>query len=170
MGRLLVIIQLILFTSCHTEGKAKPVTHLHQFSLGRSLIQIREYLGEPVSDIVFIQLHHDEQTAVSSAMEKVGQYGGKFISIENEGQRNISFNLNGENYSFDPNRIFSENGRKASLEAFGNYSPAAANEVKKLAAFIISLVPPDAVIIAIHNNTNDKFSILDYKNEKASDA
>ncbi len=170
MARSLVIILLILVSSCRAEGGNEPLTHLHSFSLGNSLVHVREFIGESHADLVFIQLHHDEQTAVNSALEKVRQSGGKFISVENDFKRIISFDHEGKVYQFDPNRIFSKKGREASLKVFGKHTEAAEKEVEKFAAFLLSLLPPESVVIAVHNNTNQKFSISDYRNGRSGDA
>jgi hypothetical protein len=115
-------------------------------------------------------LHDNEKTAVETAVQTISSYGGSFITIENEGRRNISFTLKGRKYSFDPNRIFTSEGRKQTLGSLGNYSQAAENELQDFARAILELVPAHAVIIAIHNNTNHRFSITDYNNERKTDA
>ncbi len=170
MTRGLAIILLLLLNSCRAEGGNEPLVKLHQFELGNSIIPVREHAGVKNSNIVFIQLHHDEQTAVASALAEVNASGGKFISLENDGKRNVSFSQNGSAYRFDPNRIFSAAGREASLKALGNYAATAEKEVERLSDFILMLIPREAQVIALHNNTDNRYCIEDYKAERKGDA
>ncbi len=170
MTRTLAIILLLLLNSCRAEGGNEPLVLLHRFELGNSIIPVKEYTGVKSSGNVFIQLHHDEQTAVGSALAEVQASGGKFISLENEGKRNVSFSQHGTLYRFDPNRIFTNEGREASLKTFGAYSQGAEKEVERLAEFLLKLIPRGSQVIAIHNNTDNRYSIADYKAARKADA
>jgi hypothetical protein len=124
-------------------------------------IKIQQY-GER-TDIVFINLHDDEVTSVDAAKRVLEEYGGILIEIENNAQRNIRFRLDRYFYKVDPNRIFSEEGIKKSLEQFGKTSGNAIDEVEKLGQRIIQLIPDGAkCVIALHNNTPDLFSVTEY--------
>ena len=133
-------------------------------------IKIQQY-GEKI-DIVFISLHDDEITSVDAAKRVLEEYGGLLIEVENNAQRNIRFKLDRYFYKVDPNRIFSQEGIKKSLEQLGRISSKAVNEVEKLGQRIIQLIPVEAkCIIALHNNTQDFFSITEYApgNKRAVD-
>ena len=124
-------------------------------------IKIQQY-GEK-TDIVFINLHDDEITSVNAAKRVLEEYGGLLIEIENNAQRNIHFKLDRYFYNVDPNRIFSQEGIKKSLEQLGKTSSKAVDEVEKLGQRIIQLIPGEAkCIIALHNNTPDFFSATEY--------
>jgi hypothetical protein len=124
-------------------------------------IKIQQY-GEK-TDIVFINLHDDEITSVDATKRVLEDYGGLLIEIENNAQRNIRFKLDRYFYQVDPNRIFSVEGIKKSLEQFGRISSKAVDEVEKLGQRIIQLIPKEAkCIIALHNNTADLFSVTEY--------
>ena len=124
-------------------------------------IKIQQY-GER-TDIVFINLHDDEITSVDAAKRVLEEYGGLLIEIENNAQRNIPFKLDRYCYKVDPNRIFSVEGIKKSLEQLGRISGKAVDEVEKLGQRIIQLIPEEAkCIIALHNNTPDLFSVTEY--------
>jgi len=124
-------------------------------------IKIQQY-GEK-TDIVFINLHDDEITSVNAAKRVLEEYGGLLIEIENNAQRNIHFKLDRYFYNVDPNRIFSQEGIKKSLEQLGKTSSKAVDEVEKLGQRIIQLIPGEAkCIIALHNNTPDFFSVTEY--------
>ena len=124
-------------------------------------IKIQQY-GER-TDNVFINLHDDEITSVDAAKRVLEEYGGLLIEVENNAQRNIRFKLDRFFYQVDPNRIFSEEGIKKSLEQLGITSGKAVDEVEKLGQRIIQLIPEEAkCIIALHNNTPDLFSVAEY--------
>jgi hypothetical protein len=119
-------------------------------------IKIQQY-GER-TDIVFINLHDDEITSVDAAKGILEKYGGLLIEVENSAQRNIRFKLDRYFYKVDPNRIFSGDGIKRSLEQLGRTSGQAVDEVEKLGQRIIQVIPEEVkCIIALHNNTPDLF-------------
>ena len=133
-------------------------------------IKIQQY-GDK-ADIVFINLHDDEITSVDAAKRVLEEYGGLLIEVENNAQRNIRFKLDRHFYKVDPNRIFSEEGIRKSLEQLGRTSDKAIDEVEKLGQRLIQLIPEEAkCIIALHNNTPDLFSVVEYApgNARSSD-
>ena len=141
--------------------------------MGDSTIRIRVSVFGNKPDIVFINLHSDETTSVESAEKLLAKRGGLLIRIENNNRRNITFGLNGQSYTFDPNRMFSRKGIEASLGRFKHTGPAAVDEVEKFAARVIALIPADNVcVVALHNNTEGRLSIQSYMpgNEYDSDA
>ena len=124
-------------------------------------IKIQQY-GER-TDLVFLNLHDDELTSVDAAKKILEECGGMLIEVENNAQRNIRFRLGQYNYKFDPNRIFSKEGIKRSLEQSGRVSKTAIEEVEKLGQRILQLLPEKTnCIIALHNNTPDFFSAKEY--------
>jgi hypothetical protein len=134
-------------------------------------IKIQQY-GER-TDIVFINLHDDEATSVEAAKRILEQHGGMLIEIENNAQRNIRFRIGQTSYKVDPNRIFSKEGIKKCLEQLGRTSAKAIDESAKLGERIIELIPEKTeCIIALHNNTPDLFSVLEYTpgNKRACDS
>ena len=111
-----------------------------------------------------INVHDNEATAVQAARAILEQQGGILIKIENNAQRYISFSFKGVQYSFDPNRIFSDVGIKQTLKANGKINPLAVAEVEKFAAHLLQLIPDSAAcIIALHNNTDGDYSVKTYQ-------
>ena len=134
-------------------------------------IRIQQY-GER-DDIVFINLHDDEATSVDAARRILEEYGGMLIKLENHTQRNIRFRLGQFTYKVDPNRIFSKEGIKKSLEQLGRTSDKAIDEASKLGERILELMPAQVeCIIALHNNTPGQFSAIEYApgNKRATDS
>jgi hypothetical protein len=124
-------------------------------------ISVHNYL--PASRLSFIILHDNEHTAEKSALQVLEQHGGRLISIENKDERTISFLLNKKRYEFDPNRMFSPDGIKNSLQTYGSYDAKAAAEIEKFAAFFLNKIPDSTIPVAVHNNTNEEYALADYK-------
>src|SRR5206468_125422 len=137
------------------------------------VIQIKTFQYGDLKDIVYVNLHDDEITAINGARKVLEKKGGLLIKIENFRTRNIKFILDGKKYTIDPNRMFSREGIARSLLIFGNTSPQAIDEVEKFANRILQLIPSNSAwIIALHNNTNGKYSINSYRRggDKEKDA
>lgn len=100
----------------------------------------------------FFHLHQDEQTALQAAKEVIASEGGSLLTLSHSGARNIIFHLNDKKYEFDPNRIFTNNGIKKTLEEFGSYTEEAHNQVSKLSEKIKSYLPVKQLVVAVHNN------------------
>jgi hypothetical protein len=105
-----------------------------------------------------VSLHHNEQTSVGVAKEFIAQNGGRLIeivSVNSSGkpQRNIEFMIGGESFKTDPNRLFTENGRRCgSMSRFSNEISAFADEFLKL-VFGTDQIGAKK-IIALHNNSD----------------
>lgn len=133
----------------HTESQT--------LKLGNSSVTIIKLQSGEGKTIV--HLHENETTALMAAKLYVEAQGGTLITLRHSGKRNIRFSLNKINYEFDPNRIFTEQGIKGTLNEFGSYSIAAHMEIKHLAKEFLKLIPVGRVI-AVHNNQD--YSIKDY--------
>jgi hypothetical protein len=133
------------------------------YSLGERNIQVKIFQYGNARDKVYINLHDDEMTAINGAKKLLEKKGGYLIKIENYRTRNIRFKLDGKYYTIDPNRMFSRIGIQRSLIIFGNTSPKAVDEIEKFANHILQMIPANpSWIIALHNNTNGKYSINSY--------
>ena len=167
-------ISLVIF-SCHflyaqesmnlvtEETKFTPSekTIFYRLSDKKIPLKVQQYGSR--TDIVFINLHDDEYTSVNAAKRILETEGGTLIEIENELKRNIQFRLGGNYYRVDPNRIFSREGIEKSLTELGRSSVKAIDEVEKFGKRILQLLPENALcIIALHNNTPELFSALNY--------
>nr|MBA2745112.1 hypothetical protein [Flavisolibacter sp.] len=72
-------------------------------------------------------------------------------------------------YAFDPNRIFSSPGIKKTLEENGQYDEAVEEEVNRFADSLLSMLR-DKVIVALHNNSNGRYSVRKYLDDLKSNA
>ncbi|HET6994664.1 MAG TPA: hypothetical protein VFI06_06765, partial [Chitinophagaceae bacterium] len=177
---LLAILSFIHFAISAQTSVQLATPRLYQpkensvyFKLGERVIQIKLIQYGSSRDKVYINLHDDEITAVNGAKKLLERKGGFLIKIENYKTRNIRFKLDGKYYTIDPNRMFSRAGIARSLIIFGTTSPKAIDEIEKFATHVLQLIPPNpAWIIALHNNTNGKYSVNSYLpgGEKEKDA
>lgn len=105
----------------------------------------------------FIHVHEDETTAVDAAIEFIDSTGlGCFVTLKHGMGRNICFNQGGKTFKFDPNRMFTAEGRKISLQGFGAYTDSAFAAVSGLSDFITAkYIDSSRLIVAMHNNTNE---------------
>jgi hypothetical protein len=166
---------LFIFHSCAqprrdpAAGK-KAIRKQHQFILGESTIHISETVYQPAGKHLFIRLHDNESTGSEAATEIMQKEGGRLVSIENNGERNIGFRLKNKIIRFDPNRIFTHEGRVLTTGSFGSQDTGALIHLKKFSEFILGLIPDSVIIIALHNNGDKELSILNFRNGFNGDA
>ena len=120
-------------------------------------------------DLTFVNLHDDENTSIEAAVEVIDSLGGGLIQLRHTGDRNVEFRLDGRAYEFDPNRMFTDLGAKASLERFGNFSPKAHEVIRNFADRVVAGINSD-VIFTLHNNSEDNYSAESYLVEYKMDA
>src|SRR5689334_10484970 len=74
-----------------TDKPLVPKVNTFSFRLGDRSVLVRTYQYGSVRDIVYINLHDDEITAVNGARKVLEKKGGFLIRIENYRTRNIRF-------------------------------------------------------------------------------
>lgn len=145
--------------------------------IGDTAIRIFFYEKKGPLNIVYVHLHGDEPGARDAAIEMVNRFGGRVISFLHDNQRYITFTLDGVDYAFDPNRMFSAKGIEASLKredkycSIGNFSHQAREQVVGFAQHIlIHFFGKPEVVIAPHNNSDgDYHAVLYREGEKFAD-
>ncbi len=133
------------------------------YMLGDTEVSINIY-GTSGGAIYFAP-HSSETKCVDAALAVMARHGGRLVQIVNGGQRNISFSYKGNRYSFDPNRIFTDVGAKASLLALGHaYSAEVAILVREFRLWLLINIGSlrGKTLIALHNNTPGAYSLLSY--------
>ncbi len=163
----------ILAFACAQPAKFIPIEKTIFYELGDKTLPIRILQYGNVKDIVCINLHDNENTAVEAAQSVLELRGGILIMIGNNGQRNIRFGFRESAYTFDPNRIFSRTGIEQTLSENSQPDQWAVLEVEKFADRLLRLIPGDPTcIIALHNNTEEAYSVRSYLpgSDRQSDA
>lgn len=131
--------------------------------LGETKITIRTY-GAGNTGPLLVRVHENEITAKEAALESVRTERARFVDIEHGAGRDIRFRLEGKEYAFDPNRMFTRAGIAASLRTVGKTdSPKARREVEKLASAVKKALGSTAPIIAVHNNTGEGYGVRWYE-------
>jgi hypothetical protein len=142
--------------------KYVPVTDTLTYTLGSTPVKVIKRTYKGPTSLFFVHLHDNERTAEKAAITLLEQYGGQLLNIENNELRNISFQLNNQLFTIDPNRMFSDSGIMATLTLLSSPDTGALRAVRGFAQFILSHLPDSALIVAVHNNTDERFSILSY--------
>ena len=126
-----------------------------------NLITLKSF--ESNSNIYFINVHENESTSLETVKKFILTNEGTLLYLKYKQTRNISLDCMGKNYSFDPNRIFSDSGRKNSILKLSGYSNDYADSIVKLFAdsFLKRIINPEQ-IIAMHNNSDNNYSIKSY--------
>src|SRR4051812_29238083 len=74
----------------------EPTSTTIYYKLGEKTIQIKTFLYGTAKDIVYVNVHDDEITALNGAKKLLEKNGGYLIKIENGKERNIRFKLHGQ--------------------------------------------------------------------------
>ncbi|MCE3282568.1 MAG: hypothetical protein K0Q66_1305 [Chitinophagaceae bacterium] len=119
-------------------------------------VEIRQSnYGTNAGDIVFLNVHENESTSVKAAEQYLEGKEGKLLRVHQSGKRFLSFRLKTTTFQFDPNRIFSEKGREATLKGNNKtYLPVVEKKVEEFAEQLLSNISDAKVIVALHNNTD----------------
>jgi hypothetical protein len=161
LGISITILGLSLSLNSCVPGYEIITTHF-PLSIGDSTVDL--VLHESAAPgLTYLNVHDDENTCIKAALGIIKQHGGRVFELKHSGTRNITFMLNGVEYKFDPNRIFSDSGIVASLERFGPLSDEAIVAVRSFADEMLQQIKPDELIIfvTLHNNEpSDNYSVI----------
>jgi hypothetical protein len=170
--RCLTLLVLYIFLLCNSATAATAVSQdgfvgrekTLFYSIGHKKIALKITAYGHRKDIVMINLHDNETTGVNAAKSVLEKTGGILLSIENKGERYITFTQRGKTFRFDPNRIFTRSGIRATLMEQNRYSTKSTiKSVYGFTRFLLSKVPRHSnVLIALHNNNDDGMSVFTY--------
>jgi hypothetical protein len=131
-------------------------------------------LGETPVDVVtsrpldskhlYCNLHDDENTAVEAGLLALRRLQGRLVELQHGGKRDITFQLEGEAFAVDPNRIFTTAGIQQTLSRLSHRTAKAEQAVERFAQDLLSIYSLErtAVVIALHNNSERAYSALSY--------
>lgn len=149
----------LFVTGCATHRHTPDVA----FQVGSTIVYARvTESGSPSP--TFINVHDDENTSVKAGKKALTHSNGRIIELHHNGSRFVTFQLDGQTYRFDPNRIFSPVGVRATLERTRNYSETAQQTIETFAGRFLKTFALDRepVIIALHNTDGHGLSIHSY--------
>lgn len=151
--------------SAPSQTTIPAVPSVKTFAVGNAQVTARTY-GRRESGIIYVSVHDSENTAVEAAKRVIDEHGGILVELEYGGGRRISFSLQGTQYEFEPNGMFTDEGIRRSLRMYGsgNYSPAAHAVIRSFAEEFLETygISRAGAIVALHNNTEEAFSIQSY--------
>lgn len=126
-------------------------------------ISLEVVKGEESQPWVFFAPHENERVVNQHVSQKIREFGGVFVILRQHGDRHIQLSIDENLYEIDPNRIFTDTGRKNSLSRLNpNLSSDSPRYLKALAKatsladFILDNMDAEQATswIATHNNTN----------------
>jgi hypothetical protein len=158
---LFLSLALLIAGGCATHNAART-----SFKVGGTTIHANVF-QRGTSSLTMFNVHDDENTSVLAGKVVVKESGGRLIELAHSGRRFVEFNLDGQTYRFDPNRIFSDEGIRATLSRRSNYSEAAHRVVREFATTFIARFGLDRepVIVALHNTGGHGLTINSYRAE-----
>ncbi|MFM7671080.1 MAG: hypothetical protein ACKO6Q_00620 [Bacteroidota bacterium] len=142
-----------------------PDTRTVGFTLADQSISVKESTYGGTKQWTFVHLHGSEPTSLQAAEEILPYAGGHLIKLENRSNRNLVLPLQKRKWKIDPNRIYSDTGIRMNLRELNkNKAPEQAVElIRSFGEQLSSLIPDTtACIIALHNNSEENFTIRDY--------
>ncbi len=152
--------QFIYASSPFTSGKS-------YFKLGDRLMIVARYGADNEVPYVLLSLHSNEVTSIEAARDHVAEHGGLFIELQNEKQRLIAVDMYDRTIAIDPNRIFTTEGRQRGIHAASRKDERIRRQITEFSDFILNEIPTGKVIVALHNNTDEEYSIQSYQKHPA---
>ena len=163
----ILIVILFVFCGCGSHQFTKQRV---PFPIGDATVEVRKIQSTNKKDpseavnYLFFNLHENENTSVKAAKKFLKNRTGVLYYLHQKKKRNIVFNLNGETFKFDPNRIFTNEGIRKTLVRHGNFNRDAHREVKKFSDFLLRTMAHHEAeaYITLHNNSELAYSLASY--------
>lgn len=158
----LFLAVLLVVPGCAGQEPALEV-ETFPLALGADTVQVVVHRAARPGP-TWLNLHDDEDTAVEAARAVVREKGGRVVELRHTGARNVRFRMPPDTFTVDPNRLFTDAGADTSLARLGRTSPAAHAAVRAFATRLFELLalPPDAPLLTLHNNTDERYSVRSY--------
>jgi hypothetical protein len=153
----------IWLAACSQQAVTPDPVIRHVVPLGSSAVVIEQTRLTDSLPYFFVHLHDNETTAAEIAKQVAAREGIMLIRILNQRERLIRFQQSGGQLQVDPNRIFSDTGIRKTLALYNRYSEEAFRAVQQFRNRLLQLLDHNKTIIALHNNTDNRFSILHYQ-------
>lgn len=146
------------------DAASGATTTDHGVELGDALVVVRVTVEPGEGGLDALNLHDDEETSVEAAKAVVGAHGGRVVELVHSGERNVTFGVGGRTYQADPNRMFTEAGRRRTLASLSQADDVAEAALEAFADSVLALytaVEP-VVVVTLHNNTDENYSARSY--------
>ncbi|MFN3595941.1 MAG: hypothetical protein ACK41D_01570 [Rubricoccaceae bacterium] len=155
---------------CLPSGELRPVvSDTLALALGETTVYAGVHVApapEGCAALHALVVHDDEDTAVGAGLDVLRLRGGRLVELLHDGSRNVTFSAGGRRFVADPNRIFTDAGRRATLRALSADRPEARRALERFADALLAVYAPEGApepIVALHNNTDGRYSALSYR-------
>lgn len=146
-------------------------TDSSKIQLGDSVFFFKKFCNPSINNnYVFINVHSNEVTSQLVTIDFSKNNNTCFYALFNSQKRNVKFNVGKKLYEVDPNRIFTPKGRKATLKKNSTYNKKAELITKIMADTILTKISSYKLVVAMHNNTNNEYSIKSYMKDSSEAA
>ncbi|MGQ3014387.1 MAG: hypothetical protein ACT6QS_11820 [Flavobacteriales bacterium] len=147
----------------HSQSNTTIAVVTKTLSLPRQKVEVWIHTA-PKDGPVFFNMHDDENTSTEAALALIADSGGTYIELKHSGARNISFRQRRKRYTFDPNRIYTDEGIRATLEKNGPYDEKAHRAVRRFSDNLLELVQriSPQYIFTLHNNTPENLMVYSF--------
>jgi hypothetical protein len=166
MRRLFPTLLVLAVAGCHVQPVHFPIEAIPH-RLGDTEITIAVHSAEDAGP-AFLVLHDNENTAVEAGLEAIRTRGGRLVEVQARGRRLVAFEMEGQTWRFDPNRVFTEAGAEATLQSHsGSAPPEILAEVRRFADAVLAVYGAESLplLATLHNNTAGEYSALSYTPE-----
>ena len=156
----------------------QPVVANTKDTIGSSTITYQTTcFGKNDRDVVFINVHENENTSVKAAKEVLGVAKKYCVTqLQFRNMRFITFVHKGKSFTIDPNRIYTAKGALTTLKKNSHaYAAEIFTAAQKLVVtlgenYTSQFVDDKKLVVALHNNTNgEPLSIISYKSGSEAD-
>lgn len=154
------------------QDVSQVTTRTDTLRLGETPVRLVTYTApvgsSATAPLDALVLHDDENTAVEAGLDVLEAVGGRLVELRHTGQRNVSFDLNGEVYVADPNRMFTDAGARRTLDQHSvRTTPEAVAALRAFgdavrAHYLGGGMPRLGLVLTLHNNTPDRYSARSY--------
>lgn len=120
--------------------------------------------GPDTSDVLLYNMHDNENTSALAARLISIKQGSTYYELIHNGKRNVSFALGKDSIHIDPNRIYTDTGIWLQLKKNKNMDTMAFRLIAAWRDSLLHVLNIDgrSLVIALHNNTNQKYSFKSY--------
>ncbi len=150
-----------LIINRHFEWRDQDTIHT-SLSLGDSSLVIVEHTATIKPQMMFLNLHENESTSIEALKIVADTIPIDYIYLKHGGERRVEFSNNDQQYSIDPNRIYTKVGTEATLNENDQLDEFGLVTSEFLAHRIFQKLQKGKSVISVHNNTPDEYSIFSY--------
>jgi hypothetical protein len=130
--------------------------------LGDTIVTLVQHLASPKPTIIYLNIHENEATSIEALKKVADSVDISYYYLQHRGTRRIFFSNEDEEFSIDPNRIYTKMGRDSTLADETIVDSFALAKTTYLAQRLLWKFQAGKAIVSVHNNTPDEYSILSY--------